>query len=71
MIFGLNIKFIFSCALTSPGRLDIPAHMLPQTKHPTTLSVIHSESHTVINVLIDKVILLFQYIFAYLFSYPT
>ncbi|XP_023549942.1 structural maintenance of chromosomes protein 6B-like isoform X2 [Cucurbita pepo subsp. pepo] len=34
--------------------LDIPAHMLPQTKHPTTLSVIHSESHTVINVLIDK-----------------
>ncbi|XP_022942166.1 structural maintenance of chromosomes protein 6B-like isoform X1 [Cucurbita moschata] len=34
--------------------LDIPAHMLPQTKHPTTLSVIHSENHTVINVLIDK-----------------
>uniref|UniRef100_A0A9I9DEZ5 RecF/RecN/SMC N-terminal domain-containing protein n=1 Tax=Cucumis melo TaxID=3656 RepID=A0A9I9DEZ5_CUCME len=34
--------------------LNIPAHMLPQTKHPTTLSVIHSENHTVVNVLIDK-----------------
>lgn len=34
--------------------LNIPDHMLPQTKHPTTLSVIHSENHTVINVLIDK-----------------
>lgn len=35
----------------------MPHHMLPQTKHPTTFSVIHSENHTVLNVLVDVVIL--------------
>nr|XP_048325795.1 structural maintenance of chromosomes protein 6B isoform X2 [Ziziphus jujuba var. spinosa] len=37
----------------SRPRLNIPHHMLPQTQHPTTLSVIHSENHTVLNVLVD------------------
>ncbi|PON53147.1 Structural maintenance of chromosomes protein [Trema orientale] len=37
----------------STPRLDIPRHMLPQTEHPTTLSVLHSENHTVLNVLVD------------------
>ncbi|KAL3837884.1 hypothetical protein ACJIZ3_022475 [Penstemon smallii] len=37
----------------SRPRMDIPWHMLPQTKHPTTLSVIHSDNPTVLNVLID------------------
>ncbi|RZC57416.1 hypothetical protein C5167_004720 [Papaver somniferum] len=34
--------------------LNIPSHKLPQTSHPTVLSVIHSENHTVMNVLVDK-----------------
>ncbi|KAL6126943.1 hypothetical protein ACLB2K_074988 [Fragaria x ananassa] len=34
-------------------RLNIPAHMLPQTRHPTTLSLLHCENHTVVNVLVD------------------
>ncbi|XP_050384899.1 structural maintenance of chromosomes protein 6A [Argentina anserina] len=34
-------------------RLNIPPHMLPQTRHPTTLSLLHSENHTVVNVLVD------------------
>ncbi|KAM6598417.1 hypothetical protein CsatA_018026 [Cannabis sativa] len=37
----------------SRPRLDIPQHMLPRTSHPTTLSCLHSESHTVLNVLVD------------------
>lgn len=36
-------------------RLHIPPHMLPQTRHPTTLSLLHSENHTVVNVLVDMV----------------
>ncbi|XP_052174128.1 structural maintenance of chromosomes protein 6B-like isoform X2 [Diospyros lotus] len=34
-------------------RLNIPNHMLPQTKHPTTISVLHSDSPTILNVLVD------------------
>nr|DAD47780.1 TPA_asm: hypothetical protein HUJ06_017718 [Nelumbo nucifera] len=34
-------------------RLNIPSHMLPQTKHPTTLSVLHFDNPTVMNVLVD------------------
>ncbi|KAL7001725.1 Structural maintenance of chromosomes protein 6B [Sarracenia purpurea var. burkii] len=34
-------------------RLHIPNHMLPQTLHPTTISVIHSDNPTVLNVLVD------------------
>ncbi|KAM0053457.1 putative structural maintenance of chromosomes protein [Helianthus debilis subsp. tardiflorus] len=34
-------------------RLQIPHHMLPQTNHPTTISVIQSDSPTVVNVLVD------------------
>ncbi|KAF8379228.1 hypothetical protein HHK36_028659 [Tetracentron sinense] len=34
-------------------RLNIPSHMLPQTKHPTTLGVVHSDNSTVVNVLVD------------------
>lgn len=37
----------------SRPRLNIPHHMLPQTNHPTTLSVLQSENHTVLNVLVD------------------
>ncbi|KMS98888.1 hypothetical protein BVRB_3g067820 [Beta vulgaris subsp. vulgaris] len=35
-------------------RYNIPHNQLPQTSHPTTLSVVHSDSATVINVLVDK-----------------
>ncbi|XP_025687133.1 structural maintenance of chromosomes protein 6B isoform X2 [Arachis hypogaea] len=34
-------------------RLKIPQHMLPETNHPSTLSLLQSENHTVINVLVD------------------
>ncbi|KAK9075200.1 hypothetical protein SSX86_003521 [Deinandra increscens subsp. villosa] len=34
-------------------RLQIPNHMLPQTNHPTTISVLQSDSPTVVNVLVD------------------
>ncbi|KAG2242222.1 hypothetical protein Bca52824_095935 [Brassica carinata] len=37
----------------SRPRLIIPRHMVPQTEHPTILSVLHSENHTVLNVLVD------------------
>ncbi|KAI8564575.1 hypothetical protein RHMOL_Rhmol03G0191100 [Rhododendron molle] len=34
-------------------RLSIPNHMLPQTNHPTTISCVHSDNPTVLNVLVD------------------
>ncbi|KAL7582405.1 hypothetical protein Lser_V15G43696 [Lactuca serriola] len=34
-------------------RLQIPNHMLPQTNHPTAISVMQSDSPTVVNVLVD------------------
>ncbi|KAH9605748.1 hypothetical protein KSS87_010194 [Heliosperma pusillum] len=37
-------------------RYNIPVNQLPHTSHPTTLSVLQSDSATVINVLVDKVI---------------
>ncbi|KAL5569886.1 hypothetical protein UlMin_026461 [Ulmus minor] len=37
----------------SRPKLKIPDHMLPQTEHPTTLSLLRSENHVVLNVLID------------------
>ncbi|EPS70437.1 hypothetical protein M569_04318, partial [Genlisea aurea] len=37
----------------SRPRIVIPRHMLPQTKHPTAFSLIHSENATVLNVLVD------------------
>lgn len=37
----------------SRPRLQIPNDKLPQTNHPTTLSVIQSDSPTVVNVLVD------------------
>jgi len=37
-------------------RLAIPQHMLPDTEHPSILSVLQCENHTVINVLVDQVI---------------
>uniref|UniRef100_A0A2P2KQB0 Structural maintenance of chromosomes 6 smc6 n=3 Tax=Rhizophora mucronata TaxID=61149 RepID=A0A2P2KQB0_RHIMU len=37
----------------SRPRLAIPSHMLPQTSHPTTLSVVKSDDDTVLNVLVD------------------
>ncbi|KAJ4830375.1 Structural maintenance of chromosomes protein 6B [Turnera subulata] len=37
----------------SRKRLIVPPHMLPQTKFPTTLSIIRSDSDTVLNVLVD------------------
>ncbi|XP_014494281.1 structural maintenance of chromosomes protein 6B isoform X1 [Vigna radiata var. radiata] len=35
-------------------RLKIPQHMLPDTEHPSILSVLHCDNHTVINVLVDQ-----------------
>ncbi|KAH7659441.1 P-loop containing nucleoside triphosphate hydrolase protein [Dioscorea alata] len=37
----------------SRPRLNIPNYLLPSTNHPTTLSVIHSDNHTIMNVLVD------------------
>ncbi|XP_037492011.1 structural maintenance of chromosomes protein 6B isoform X2 [Jatropha curcas] len=37
----------------SRPRLAIPPDMLPRTNKPTTLSVLHSENHIVLNVLVD------------------
>ncbi|MQM03168.1 hypothetical protein Taro_035941, partial [Colocasia esculenta] len=37
----------------SRPRLNIPGHMLPRTSQPTVLSVLHSDSDTVINTLVD------------------
>lgn len=37
----------------SRPRLNVPNHMIPQTKHPTILSVLHSDNATVLNVLVD------------------
>ncbi|TYJ06144.1 hypothetical protein E1A91_A12G213500v1 [Gossypium mustelinum] len=37
----------------SRPRLIIPNHSLPQTSHPTTLSVLHSDNPTIYNVLVD------------------
>jgi len=37
-------------------RLTIPQHLLPDTEHPSILSVLQCENHTVINVLVDQVI---------------
>ncbi|KAH8513662.1 hypothetical protein H0E87_006796 [Populus deltoides] len=37
----------------SRPRLTIPSHMLPQTNHPTTFSVIRSDNDTILNVLVD------------------
>ncbi|VVB13603.1 unnamed protein product [Arabis nemorensis] len=37
----------------SRPRLHIPRHMIPQTEHPTILSVLHSDNQTVLNVLVD------------------
>ncbi|MED6107411.1 hypothetical protein PIB30_013768 [Stylosanthes scabra] len=37
----------------SIARLKIPQHMLPETKHPSILSLLQSENHTVMNVLVD------------------
>ncbi|XP_055810992.1 structural maintenance of chromosomes protein 6B-like isoform X2 [Solanum dulcamara] len=37
----------------SRPRLHIPDHMLPQTHHPTAISVLRSDNPTVLNVLVD------------------
>ncbi|KAM3281888.1 structural maintenance of chromosomes protein 6B [Capsicum chacoense] len=37
----------------SRPRLHIPNHMLPQTHHPTAISLLRSDNPTVLNVLID------------------
>ncbi|KAE8720187.1 Structural maintenance of chromosomes protein 6B [Hibiscus syriacus] len=37
----------------SRPRLIIPDHSLPQTNHPTALSLLHSDNPTVFNVLVD------------------
>ncbi|KAI9101480.1 hypothetical protein K1719_023962 [Acacia pycnantha] len=37
----------------SRPRLSLPAHMLPQTTHPSILSVLYSANDAVINVLVD------------------
>ncbi|GMJ05949.1 structural maintenance of chromosomes 6A [Hibiscus trionum] len=37
----------------SRPRLKIPNHSLPQTNHPTALSLLHSDNPTIFNVLVD------------------
>ncbi|OIW05547.1 hypothetical protein TanjilG_23333 [Lupinus angustifolius] len=37
----------------SRPRLMIPAHMLPDTNHPSIFSILQSDNHIVINVLVD------------------
>lgn len=37
----------------SKPRLNLPPHMLPRTQHPTTISVLNSDSPTILNVLVD------------------
>uniref|UniRef100_A0A7N0REW4 RecF/RecN/SMC N-terminal domain-containing protein n=1 Tax=Kalanchoe fedtschenkoi TaxID=63787 RepID=A0A7N0REW4_KALFE len=37
----------------SRPRLNIPDHMVPQTRHPTTLSVVQADTPAVYNVLVD------------------
>lgn len=61
--FVLYVLFLFyiSCLIVikmfySLLRLMIPEHMLPNTNHPSTLSILQCENHTVINVLVDLVI---------------
>lgn len=46
-------------------RLIIPRHMVPQTEHPTILSVLNSENHTVLNVLVDVVIIFTDFLSIY------
>ncbi|KAJ4911743.1 Structural maintenance of chromosomes protein 6A [Raphanus sativus] len=48
----LNAFIIIIYDFSRP-RLIIPRHMVPQTEHPTILSVLNSENHTVLNVLVD------------------
>ncbi|KAL6013034.1 hypothetical protein ACLOJK_003524 [Asimina triloba] len=36
-------------------KLNIPRHMLPQTDHPTVLSVLRTNNPTIVNVLVDQV----------------
>ncbi|OMO98173.1 Prefoldin [Corchorus olitorius] len=38
----------------SRPRVTIPNHSLPQTRHPTTLSLLHADNPTVFNVLVDS-----------------
>lgn len=45
------IKLLYSLL-----RLMIPEHMLPNTNCPSTLSILQCENHTVLNVLVDLVI---------------
>jgi hypothetical protein len=62
----LVLFFFFKCfSPTVWCRLNIPPHMLPQTSHPTTLSVLHTENPIVFNVLVDMVI---SCIFLHLFT---
>lgn len=60
LISGLFIyqafAYIYWC------RLHIPDHMLPQTHHPTAISVLRSDNPTVLNVLIDVVDFLFLWV---------
>ncbi|CAI9094650.1 OLC1v1030427C1 [Oldenlandia corymbosa var. corymbosa] len=37
----------------SRPKLNMPSHMLPRTNHPTVISVLHSDTPTVMNVLVD------------------
>ncbi|RYR69378.1 hypothetical protein Ahy_A03g015935 isoform C [Arachis hypogaea] len=42
-------------------RLKIPQHMLPETNHPSTLSLLQSENHTVINGNVERQVLVKDY----------
>ena len=56
------------CVLVFFCRLTIPSHMLPQTNHPTTFSVIRSDNDTILNVLVDMVKFIGLFIVSSLFN---
>jgi hypothetical protein len=56
------------CVLVFFCRLTIPSHMLPQTNHPTTFSVIRSDNDTILNVLVDMVNFIGLFIVSSLFN---
>lgn len=56
------------CVLVFFCRLTIPSHMLPQTNHPTTFSIIRSDNDTILNVLVDMVNFIGLFIVSSLFN---
>lgn len=54
--YSIFCYFLMNSNSVTFYRLIIPDGSLPTTEHPTVLSVIQSENHTVLNVLVDQVL---------------